>query len=153
MARYIAKVKSCKLTPSGGAEITIKGVKSAAITVDHGMLKEFDADDEVPFFYKGQVSKTVELELRDYDVAVQLASVGCVSSITLELANPVPACSTSAAAAQITLAATNLAVTSGVSFNADASGTPTTYSITLELGHNDSGAAGTWTITAAGGGA
>lgn len=150
MATYLAKVKSLKLTPSGGAEITVKGTKSIGITVDHGMIKEYDADDEDPFFYKGQRSRTIEMELRDYDVAMALMSVGCVSTLTAELAAPVVACSTGGPATAVTLVATNLAVTSGVPLNVDASGTPTSYNITLELGHSDSGVAGTWTVTPAG---
>lgn len=149
---YIAKVKSLSVTPSGGSAINVKGVKSIAINVDHGMLKEYDADDEIPFFYKGQRSRSIEIELRDYELAMALQDTGCVSSLTAVLAAPVAACSTGGPADALTLTATNLAVTGVVPINADSSGTPTAYSVTLEQGHNDAGTAGTWSFTPAGGG-
>lgn len=152
MATRFAKILTgSTLTTDSGYVYDFKGVNSVGITVDRGMVEDFDIDDDLPFHYQGNRKMQVTFESKDLLLFDALVKNPCVSSLSLKLAKPKGACAASAdaAAEAATLAATHLALTGALSLSTDNSGSPGTFSVELTVSHDTDGTKGTFTITPA----
>lgn len=141
----IAKVASLNITPKGGDAMAITGVRTATLSKNFGAQEDYDPDDEVPFHWRGNVSETIALTLRDYQLAIALWSMPCVTALTCVMNAPRSLCAAGDSAA-ITVTGSNLVVDGDIQINASPEGVPTEYTVTFKASHVD-GVAGSLVIT------
>lgn len=145
MATLVAKVKSLSVTVKGGSALTVTGVRSAELSKNFGLQEDYDPDDDKPFHYLGNQSETIALTMRDYELALALWNMPCVTSLSCNLIAPRAACSTTDATS-IAVAGTNLVVDGDIAVSAAPEGMPTEYTVTFKVSHVD-GVAGSLTLT------
>lgn len=140
----VGKVASLSVTPKGGSAIALTGVRTASLSYNPNLQEDFDPDDDAPYHYQGNAVKSITFSLRDYQLAVALISMPCITALSCVLNAPKTACAASGTTA-ITITGTNLVCTSEVPVNAAADGLPTEYSVTFTVSHVD-GSAGSLTV-------
>lgn len=141
----IAKVKSLSVTVKGGSSMSITGVRTAALSKNFGLQEDYDPDNEVPYHWQGNISETIALTMRDYQLAMALWDNPCVTALSCVLQAPKAACATANTDA-ITVTGTNLVADGDIEINAAPEGTPTEYTVTLKVSHVD-GVAGSLVLS------
>lgn len=136
MATLVAKVKNLSVTVKGGSAMAITGVRTAELTKDFGLQEDYDPDVDAPFHYLGNKSERIAFTMRDYDLALALWNMPCITALSCNLIGPRAACST-ADATSISVTGTNLVVDGEISVNAAPEGLPTEYTVTFKASHVD----------------
>lgn len=141
----VGKVKSLSVTVKGGSAMTITGVRTAELSKNFGVQEDYDPDDEKPYHWQGNISESIALTMRDYQLALELWDTPCVTALSCVLNAPRSACATTDTTA-VTITGTNLVADGEIKVSAAPDGKPTEYTVTFKVSHVD-GTAGSLALS------